>query len=187
MKFGVKYRIRSGNSIKSDLVGVSLIIDQKTSRFKLTMNRWELIRFLKISKYIWDPARGGVLEAGGPGGGLPPPGTAAVSKHQTGTVTKQTTRARWGGLWDPAPGGVLEDPPPGTAAVSKHQTGTVTKQATGARWGGPGGVPPPGTAAVSKHQTGTVTRLLCDDWGDHPSAKKSRFFVPWKAGGPSPN
>ena len=78
-------------------------------------------------------------------------------------------------------------PPPGTSAVSKHQTGTVTKQTTGARWGGPGGVSPPGTAAVSKHQTGTVTRVLCDDWGDHPSAKKSRFFVPWEAGGPSPN
>ena len=52
---------------------------------------------VKKSKYIWDPARGGVLEGGGPGGGLPSPGTAAVSKHQAGTVTKQTTGARWGG------------------------------------------------------------------------------------------
>ena len=26
-------------------------------------------------------------------GGFPPPGTAAVSKHETGTVTKQTTGA----------------------------------------------------------------------------------------------
>ena len=106
--------------------------------------------FLKTSKYIWDPAPGGVFEGGGPGWGLPPPGTAAVSKHETGTVTKKITGARWGG-----PGGVS---PPGTAAVSKHETGTVTKQTTGAvsthetgtvtkqttgaRWGGPGGFPP---------------------------------------------
>ena len=48
VKFGAKYRIRSGNSIESDLVGVSLIIDQKTSRSKLTMNRWELILFLYL-------------------------------------------------------------------------------------------------------------------------------------------
>ena len=33
-----------------------------------------------------------MLEGGGPGGGSPP-GTAAVSKHETGTVTKQTTGA----------------------------------------------------------------------------------------------
>ena len=57
--------------------------------------------FLRISKYIWDPAPGGVLEGGGSRGGFPSPGTAAVSKHETGTVTKQTTGARWGG-----PGGV---------------------------------------------------------------------------------
>ena len=38
-----------------------------------------------------------MLEGGGPGGGLPLPGTAAVSKHQTGTVSEQTTGARWGG------------------------------------------------------------------------------------------
>ena len=112
--------------------------------------------FLKISKYIWDPARGGVLEGTPPRHGccVQAPGRYCVSKHQTGTVTKQTTGARWGGLWDPAPGGVLEG-------------------------GSGGGLPLPGTAAVSKHQTGTLTRLLCDDWGDHPSAKKSRFFVPW--------
>ena len=30
----------------------------------------EVLAFFKISKYIWDPARGGVLEGGGPGGGL---------------------------------------------------------------------------------------------------------------------
>ena len=68
---------------------------------------------------------------GGDREGLFPPGTAAVSKHETGTVTKQTTGARWGG-----PGGVS---PPGTAAASKHDTGTVTKQTTG---------------AVSTHETG---------------------------------
>ena len=89
-------------------------------------------------------------------------------------------RARGGG----SRGGVT---PAWDGCCAQHHTGTVTKQTTGARWGGPGGVSPPGTAAVSKHQTGTVTRLLCNDWGDHPSAKKSRFFVPWEAGGPSPN
>ena len=36
----------------------------------------------KKSKYIWDPAPGGVLEEG-VGGGFTPPGTAAVSKHET--------------------------------------------------------------------------------------------------------
>ena len=41
------------------------------------------------------------------------------SKHETGTVTKQTTGAR-GGF---------------RGAVSKHETGTVTKQTTGARGG----------------------------------------------------
>ena len=38
---------------------------------------------VQASDYIWDPARGGVLEGGPGGGGLPSPGTAAVSKHQT--------------------------------------------------------------------------------------------------------
>ena len=33
-----------------------------------------------------------MLEGGGPGG-FPPPDTAAVSKHVTGTATKQTTGA----------------------------------------------------------------------------------------------
>ena len=44
-------------------------------------------------------------EGGGPE--VSPPGTATVSKHETGT-------------------------PPGTAAVSKHETGTVAKQTAGA-------------------------------------------------------
>ena len=34
-----------------------------------------------------------MFEGGGGGGGGFPPGTAAVSKHETGTVTKQTTGA----------------------------------------------------------------------------------------------
>ena len=42
-------------------------------------------------------------------GGDSLPGTAAVSNHETGTVTKQTT-----------------------GVVSTHETGTVTKQTTGA-------------------------------------------------------
>ena len=61
--------------------------------------------FLKISKYIWDPARGGVLEGGGSGGGLPPP------RH--GCCVQAPDY-----IWDPARGGVLE------RAVSKHQTVT---------------------------------------------------------------
>ena len=40
-----------------------------------------------------------------------------MSKHETGTVTKQTTCARGG------PGERV--PPPGTTAVSKHEIGTV--------------------------------------------------------------
>ena len=35
----------------------------------------------------------GACSRGGSGGGPPPPDTAAVSKHETGTVTKQTTGA----------------------------------------------------------------------------------------------
>ena len=101
--------------------------------------------------------------------------TGAVSKHETGTVTKQTT-----------------------GAVSKHETGTVTKQTTGVRGGFAG--------AVSKHETGTVTKQTTDAVSEHEtvipvgtlklerskvsnfvSANTSRFFVPWEAGGPSPN
>ena len=72
--------------------------------------------FLKISKYIWDPARGGVLEGGDPGGGVTPP------RH--GCCVQAPDY-----IWDPARGGVLEGggpgrglPPPRTAAVSKYQT-----------------------------------------------------------------
>ena len=73
---------------------------------------------------MFDPARGSVLDGVGPGG----PGTAAVSKHETKSVTQHEGGVRGGGF------------PPGTATVSKHETGTVTKQTTGARGGGPGGV-----------------------------------------------
>ena len=188
-----------------------------------------------------------MLEGGGPGGvwgGGHPPGTAAVSKHETGTVTKQTTGARWVG-----PGG---GSPPGTAAVSKHETGTVTKQTTGAvsthetgtvtkhttgavsthetgtvtkQTTGAvskhetGTVTQQTTGAVSKHETGTVTKQttgarggfaslstlgchkpvipvgtlkferskVCIRTENHTSTNTSRSFVPWEAGGPSPN
>ena len=84
---------------------------------------------------------------------------AAVSKHETGTVTKQTTGAR-GGL---------------AGAVSKHETCTVTKQTTG---------------AVSKHEAvipvGTL-KFNRSEVSNFVSANTSRFFVPWEAGGPSPN
>ena len=78
-----------------------------------------------------DPAPRGVLDGGIRRVFLPParllcPSTrpAAVSKHETGLVTKQTTGTRGGGVR----GGGSS---PGTAAVSKHETSTVTKQTTG--------------------------------------------------------
>ena len=74
-----------------------------------------------------------------------------MSKHETGTVTKQTT----GAVPKHETGTVTKQT---TGAVSKHETSTMTKQTTGARWGGPGGGSSPGTAAVSKHETGTVTK-----------------------------
>ena len=100
---------------------------------------------------ICDPAPRGVLEER-VRRGFPSPGRllcpstrpAAMSKHETGTVTKPTTSTREG----VSEGGS----PPGTAAVSKHETGTVTKQTTGAlqfmvafalRGGGGGGATPP--------------------------------------------
>ena len=137
-----------------------------------------------------------------------------MSKHETGTVTKQTTGARWGG-----PGGVS---PPGTAAVSKHETGTVIKQTTGAvSTHETGTVTKQTTGAVSTHKTSTVTTgavskhetvlegglrryerfkpvipvgtlifersKVCIRTENHTSANTSRFFVPWEPGGPSPN
>ena len=119
---------------------------------------------------------------GGPGG-VPPPGTAAVSKHETGTVTKQTT-----------------------GAGSTHETGTVTKQTTGAVSTHETGTVT--TGAMSKHETvlegglrcyerfkpvipvGTLIferSKVCIRTENHTSANRSRFFVPWEPGGPSPN
>ena len=75
--------------------------------------------FFLISKYICDPAPGGVVEGGGPEG-VSPPGTAAVSKHETKSVAQhQGAWSRGGG-----PGGVS---PPTTAAVSKYETGYCDK------------------------------------------------------------
>ena len=53
-----------------------------------------------------------------------------------------------------------------------------------------GGLPPPGTAAVSKHETVIPVGTLKFDRSkvsNFVSANTSRFFVPWEAGGPSPN
>ena len=59
----------------------------------------------------------------------------AVTKHETGTVTKQTTGARGGfaGAVSKHKTGTVTKQT--TGAVSKHETGTVTKQTTGARGG----------------------------------------------------
>ena len=74
-------------------------------------------------------------------------------------MTKQTTGARRGVA----------------GAVSKHETGTVTKQTID---------------AVSKHETvipvGTL-KFGRSKVSNFVSASTSRFFVPWEAGGPSPN
>ena len=105
---------------------------------------------LKISKYIWDPARGGVLEGGESGGGLPPPGTAAVSKHQTISGTQPEGACSRGGSGGGVggPGGGL--PPPGTAAVSKHQTMSGTQHEGACSRGG-----------VRAGRYPTPARLLC--------------------------
>ena len=85
--------------------------------------------------YIWDPARGGMLEGGGLGAGLPSLGTAAVSKHQTISGTLKITLNIAAGL-----------------SGQKFETSKV-----------------------------------CIYTQNHPSAKKSSFFVPWEAGGSSPS
>ena len=66
----------------------------------ITICSWYILKISKksVSQHEGAWSRGGVR------GGCPPPGTAAVSKHEIGTVTKQTTGARGEGL-----GGV---PPP---------------------------------------------------------------------------
>ena len=62
-------------------------------------------RSVPESAHLSNTQHQGACSRGGVRGGVyPPPGTAAVSKHETGTVTKQTT-----------------------GAVSTHETGTVTK------------------------------------------------------------
>ena len=76
-----------------------------------------------ISKYICDPAPGGVVEGGGPEG-VSPPGTATVSKHETKSVAQhQGAWSRGGG-----PGGVSS--PPRLRCPSTRQ-GTVTKHDIG--------------------------------------------------------
>ena len=68
-----------------------------------------------------------------------------MSKHETDTVTKQTT----GAMSTHETGTVTKQT---TGAVSKHETGTMNKQTTG---------------AVSKHETGTVTKqttVLYSSW-----------------------
>ena len=80
--------------------------------------------------------RGRARGEGGRGGVYPPPDTAAVSKHETGTVTKQTT----GAVSTHETGTVTKET---TCSVSTHETDTVTRQTTG---------------AVSKHETGSVTK-----------------------------
>ena len=117
--------------------------------------------FLKISKYIWDPARGGVLEWGGPGGGLPPPGTAAVSKHQTISGTQHEGACSRGGSGGGFRGGV--PPPPARLLCPSIRLYLGPSMRGRAR----GGVPPPGTAAVSKHQiiSGTQHEGACSRRG----------------------
>ena len=61
----------------------------------------------------------------GSGGCFPPPGTAAVSEHETGCCVQARDRYCEKPVLEG--GGSLR----GTAAVSKHETGTVTKQTTG--------------------------------------------------------
>ena len=106
-----------------------------------------------------------------------------MSKHETGTVTKQTT-----------------------GAVSTHETGTVTNQTTGAA--STHETRTVTTGAVSKHETvleGGLRRYerfkpvipvgtlkferskVCIRTENHTSANTCRFFVPWEPGGPSPN
>ena len=145
----------------------------------------------------------------GGSGGVSPPGTAAVSKHETGTVTKQTTDT----VSKHETGTVTKQT---TGAVSTHETGTVTKQTTGAVSTHETGtvvskhetytVTKETIGAVSTQETGTVTKQTTGAVSKHEtvipvgtlkfegsevsnfvSANTSRFFVPWKAGGPSPN
>ena len=113
--------------------------------------------------YIWDPARGGVLEGGGPGGCFPPPprhGCCVQASHlYLGPSTRG--RARGGGS-----GGGLPPPRHGCCVQTPDY---ILDPARGGvlEGGGPGWVSPPGTAAVSKHQTisGTQHEGACSRGG----------------------
>ena len=110
---------------------------------------------VQAPNYIWDPARGGVLEGGGPVGGLPPPGTAAVSKHQTISGTQHEGACSRG-----VPGGRFTPPRHGCCVQASDYIWDPTRRGV-LEGGGPGGgLPPPGTAAVSKHQTVTFVFVL---------------------------
>ena len=92
-----------------------------------------------------------MLEGGGPEGGLPPPGTAAVSKHQTISGTQHEG-----------------NPPPARLLCPSIRLYLGPSTRGRARGGGSGGgLHPPGTAAVSKHQTisGTQHEGACSSWG----------------------
>ena len=102
----------------------------------------------------------GACSTGGSGGGSRP-STAAMPKHETGTVTKQTTGGRGGGGEGGSGGGF----PPGTAAVSKHATGTVT----------------------GALQFMVAFTLRGGGGGYHTSGDIYHFVVPWEAVGLSPN
>ena len=81
-----------------------------------------------ISNYIWDPARGGVLEGGGPGGFTPPRHGCCVQAPDY--------------IWDPAQGGVLEGghyPPPARLPCPSIRLYLGPSTRGRARGGGSGG------------------------------------------------
>ena len=127
-----------GENIAAGLSG------QKFERSQVCIREYILLRCaLGGGRSVPEPARlsntqhqEACSRGGFGGGGFIPPGTAAVSKHETGTVTKQTT-----------------------GAVSKHETGTVTKQTSGAvSTHETGTMTKQTTGAVFTHETGTVTK-----------------------------
>ena len=105
------------------------------------------MQLFKKNKYInMCPSTRGRARGGGSREGVSPPGTSAVSKHETKSVTQHQGACSRGGVWGGVPPRArLLCPSTRPAAVSKHETCTVTKQTTGARarGGGPGGVSPP--------------------------------------------
>ena len=104
----------------------------------------------------------GACSRGGDPGGVFPPGTAAVSKHETGTVIKQTTGARGGGSWG-VPGGF----PPRHDCCAQARDRYCDKQTTGALQ--------------------FMVAFALQGGGCYTSANISHFVVPWEAGGASPN